>query len=1601
MRKSLILCLGAGVALSSAFVAQGESARVTKAVTTSGVKASEARVTSDGAAPASSPLERGLPVNTGRFFTPIATSGTIETGKPRTAKVPRRALKASTQLIGYLNSDADGLTSSTFYTIPVGESNEAGDFKVKAKYSNAGPLVAGAYYNVEDYTVIAPRGEFIYPMPDYYDNWITYSFKDLRKFDLENAKMQINDDMFSFGDAYAVGGVATDATQPGKAYGFYGWNDNYDPDEWMLIKWQWGCLDYDKVMSDGSVSGNFEPIKTRIQESEKCYFVCADNEGQYYGINGNGELRKIDKATGDQTVIGQTQVDVEKEKGGATFNPNTGTMVVYTINGDNTGSTLYEVDLATGATTVAATYPTCWDFAHLVIFPSLAEDKAPNTPGLHITAPAGSRTIEYVVELPATLYDATQLTGDVKWEITANGKVILEGEDPADSSVGGTYTFATEDCGQTEFICVAKNDAGPSPKAKQSLFVGPGLPGAPKDIFAIHNNGKVTLKWAKPKTGEYGLSADGGPIDIDNMEYVITDTEGNVKTTVKVSDCGEIAGTYSTTYLTTSFDEPYSSEEVGYFSYTIAAVNDGRTGKSSDPFVVPVGVRDTPFSLPKEEEPSLGELGLAQPVSNLGNWYKGADSPAINVYTDVDAWLFLPALRLVGGGKIHNIDFDINGSNNKMVPLEIYVGTDNTPEAMTTQVMELTGVAPVSYGNLTHYRHGISVENDGVYYVGFHVKSGNAGNWISVENLTVSEGMYGDAPGAYTISKVTRDAQGENKFKTTVKLPTFTTSGEEMTEKFTTEVLVDGEIVKTYSNNCEPGASYSLEGTVKEAGEHTIGVRGVRNGHAGPMATMTAYVGPLAYEAPANVNIFPGSPDGNVTLSWNPVVNDIDGVAQPEGTASYMVYSYTVDTWGNIEIGEPMLKAPVTTTYATFKAVEPGNQQFVQYLVGAFNRGVEPTQFTGSPVLAAGTPYALPVKYSHVDDLERFIAAAERYLPGATREIPSNEVYFTPIADGQFEDISSSDNDGVFFASYSKYASYGNDFVSGVIDLKGITNPQVLLDVHKMADDDVNILQVLVRYDGQEEVVYSTDKSELSNGWNTVALNFTPYIGRNMQVVVRNITKKYVWNFFDNLRVVDRKTLNLSVYGISAPKYAKTGNEFQVKATVENIGIQPARDFTVSLLRDGKEIDSRVIDNLSGLKSMNVAFDTKIDLFDDNSDEATYAVKVALAGDEDSGDDLSGNVTVERRIYNLPTVTDLVAEPVDGDVRLTWSPYVHDPSAAVAVIEDFEGEVVAHGDNEFGDWTFVDMDGQLIGGVYINGQELEIPNHKGLKDTGSFFIWDWDDPSVPAGSFFTSVSGSKMIVSMYTVSVDEESERVYAEKSDDWAISPLLSGNAQTISFQARPFEVHSQEIIEVYYSTEDSTDPASFVKVGDAIKLQVNGNMLSNEGDWEKHSFDVPEGAKRFAIRVVSKDGFMCCIDDVEFESAGGTRHELLGYDVYRDGVMVTEDAVGESLYTDEKVEAGSHTYHVVANYIAGRSELSNPAYVNVSGVAGVAADGVSVKVVGKEIVVTAPDAAEVSVAAADGRTVYLGEGSAKVKVLSGIYLVKAGELTVKVMVK
>ena len=285
-----------------------------------------------------------------------------------------------------------------------------------------------------------------------------------------------------------------------------------------------------------------------------------------------------------------------------------------------------------------------------------------------------------------------------------------------------------------------------------------------------------------------------------------------------------------------------------------------------------------------------------------------------------------------------------------------------------------------------------------------------------------------------------------------------------------------------------------------------------------------------------------------------------------------------------------------------------------------------------------------------------------------------------------------------------------------------------------------------------------------------------------------------------------------------------------------------------------------------------------------------------------NGDVISGYYTKDvirdpSKIY--PSATNLRAVNLTDGVELSWDAPEITPVAPTAMTEDFEsGDAFA---DNFGNWIFVDKDNSAIGGF----DNLTVPGITFGTTKGSFWVWDTD---AAGNASFNAHSGSKYLFSLF---------RWDDGQSDDWAISPELCGEAQTISFYAKSYHSNYLETLEVYYSM-GSTNPDDF------IKIDVSG-LDEIPNSWELYTASLPEGARRFALRYCSTGRFMVQVDDVTYIPAPLKLPTHIGYDVYRDGEPINESMIAGQTHLDTNVAHGqTYNYKVVAKYEEGDGEPS-----------------------------------------------------------------------------
>lgn len=164
-------------------------------------------------------------------------------------------------------------------------------------------------------------------------------------------------------------------------------------------------------------------------------------------------------------------------------------------------------------------------------------------------------------------------------------------------------------------------------------------------------------------------------------------------------------------------------------------------------------------------------------------------------------------------------------------------------------------------------------------------------------------------------------------------------------------------------------------------------------------------------------------------------------------------------------------------------------------------------------------------------------------------------------------------------------------------------------------------------------------------------------------------------------------------------------------------------------------------------------------------------------------------------------------------------------------------------------------------------------------------------------------SGDISLVSIY----QENLGRKNVVGSDNWLISPLLSGKSHTISIWVNTkrayYPRYGMETFEILTSTTDK-NMTSFNKLDEYDKFE--------EG-WQEITFEVPEGTRFFAIhQKTPKDyAYIFMLDDFTYEGSSAPE----SYNVYRDGKLIGN--VFEPGFTDEApASETTNRYEVTAVY-------------------------------------------------------------------------------------
>ncbi len=397
----------------------------------------------------------------------------------------------------------------------------------------------------------------------------------------------------------------------------------------------------------------------------------------------------------------------------------------------------------------------------------------------------------------------------------------------------------------------------------------------------------------------------------------------------------------------------------------------------------------------------------------------------------------------------------------------------------------------------------------------------------------------------------------------------------------------------------------------------------------------------------------------------------------------------------------------------------------------------------------------------------------------------------------------------------------------------------------------------------------------------------------------------------------ERKAVDQIAEMSSVPVQLKVGETTTIVATVKNIGTQEVGedDWRVCFYAGGQLVGTKSGRDLEPGEVRQVKLDYTA--------PATPGRVTLYAEVENSADqELRNNRTADHTIVViadrvLPAVA-LQGQQVGNGLQLTWQ----DPDGRVCDgAEDYAPFTYAG----LGAWTMHDGDEGYTQRPSSYNMAVEYPNWNAPK---AYIVFDPEQAGVyETGSarMFRPYAGQHYFASFFTAMPDASQAGASFIDRDDWMISPLLSGKAQTVTFMAKGYkgsvatgyetEANYTERMRVLCSTSTTPDPETFTVVADTFGIDAQ--------QWTQYSAELPAGARYFALQCVSRadEGFVLMVDNVTFQAEA---QPVQGYNVYKNGVRLNAEPITATTYSLRSAEP-TDEFCVTAVYADGESAKSN----------------------------------------------------------------------------
>lgn len=1291
--------------------------------------------------------------------------------------------------------------------------------------------------------------------------------------------------------------------------------------------------------------GELTVLKDLSQEHHFDGGMTTGPDGTVYGMTEDGRLYSINTDDFSFELIGETGI-ISTNFSPLAFDAKNN-LIYSTPVKRGTKTALYSIDPKTADAEKIYDFDGTYMFGVIYIESSISEEAPGTVSDVQIKFNNGSYTGEISFIPPTTTGNGVAATGNINYRILINGQEAASGTTTYGASRVTETVTITQD-GYHDISIVCSNDKGDGESVSNHVYLGHDTPTAVTELTLTRNESTMALSWKAP------TSVHGGYINVSEVKYDIARIVNGKETIV------------ATDNSSTSYTDTYSKTDgvdMEAVKYSVKAKYKNHVSPASISNKTILGSMGLPYKETFETDNMFDFYTIVDHNEDNFSWKIDTETTSAicsnNVNKTPDDYLFLPPVSLKKD-KIYTISF-LAGCRMEYYPEEValYVGTQPEVSALTETLVMPTKVT-TQYDHITKAGQEFSVEfiptKDEIYY--FAIRScSKAYNFVlHVTDLTISAPVSSEAPSAVSDLTVTADKTGKASVEISFKAPTISINDTPLTSLDKIEIYRGETLIKTI-NAPTPGASIKETDSKPEMGEVKYSVVAYNAEGKGITRSATVFVGLDQPIKPENLTFSTGADNGEVKLTWDAVSKDINGKELTGVT--YLVYRLVNGEWDLIEDG-------ITATSYTIRESEAdAKQKFVQYAVEAQNSvGISDKSIT--PLSCIGKPDSTPYIESATID----------HIIGFLREKGSGQ--WSIAHDGDLQNLTSYNGDKAFFKFTVQKPDEMASIITGKIhaDLKV---PVLTFYYYCFGGMDYNTIQISVN-DGKE-IKKVGDPIVLNEGvpyqWNRASVYLTDYAGKDIQVILTATGVNFGVSYIDHIMLDDAKGRDLGI-SVSTQQEVECGHTLPIDVTVFNYGYEDQTDFSVELIVNDEIYETKEGEPLAGGQTAIYRFEYPISPVKDTN----LAVKayVDCVTDDDMENNMSEtfNITVKYPYY--PAVKDLKGNinSTTNHVELSWGqPNYSD--FTIESTEDFESlesfATIYTGDK--GDWTLADLDRGLVGRF----TESNIPNVQYMT-VQSFFVLDSSHEVF--NKTFASHSGHKHLAALYNY--DES-------PNDDWVISPELNGYAQKITFYARAYAPSYPEVLEVHYSTTDNK-PKSFTSV-----TKFSGITTDNNFGWTKYEFEIPEGAKYFAINYVNAGGFMVFVDDVTFAAKNGTPIQLVGYNVYRDGEKINNEVITSTTFDDPEGK-GSQIYNITVVYDKGESGPSNAIRPDGKGVNIDYNTDNTIEVIGGEGEIIVKGAKQVLISDVQGRVLHIGT-STTIYTEPGFYIVRADGNTYKVSVR